>query len=250
LTKQHGISLGAAPISEKPVRRRWLLKALASALLLQTDKVPVIRYIQTATAGDGGSAMSADQADAPPRKVLLFSGHMIDAPGRKEPRFPADKEPIAAGAIAKAVAEIDAGPGDVAICSGACGGDLLFAEACLARGLRLELYIPFDEATFLSNSVDFAGPPWRDRFFAAKSKAALHVMPDELGPLPKDADPYERVNLWMLKSAARFGEEKVFFLCLWDGRGGDGPGGTKHLMDEVQRKSGRTLWLNTTTLWS
>ena len=34
----------------------------------------------------------------PPRKlryVFLFSGHMIDAPGRPEPRFPADKEKIA-----------------------------------------------------------------------------------------------------------------------------------------------------------
>ena len=34
-----------------------------------------------------------------PRKVLLFSGHMIDSPTREKPRFPADKEPIAAKAI-------------------------------------------------------------------------------------------------------------------------------------------------------
>ena len=31
-----------------------------------------------------------------PRKVVLFSGHMIDAPSRTKPRFPRDKEPIAA----------------------------------------------------------------------------------------------------------------------------------------------------------
>ena len=31
-----------------------------------------------------------------PRQVVLFSGHMIDAPGREKPRFPPDKEPIAA----------------------------------------------------------------------------------------------------------------------------------------------------------
>jgi hypothetical protein len=30
--------------------------------------------------------MSGTQGGAP-RKVLLFSGHMIDAPGREEPRF-------------------------------------------------------------------------------------------------------------------------------------------------------------------
>jgi hypothetical protein len=194
--------------------------------------------------------MFADQAETQPRTVLLFSGHMIDASGRQDPRFPPDKEPVAAQAIAEALAGIGAGPGDVAICGGACGGDLLFAEACLALGLRLELYIPFDEVTFLSKSVDFAGSRWRDRFLQAKAKAALHVMPSELGPLPKDADPYERNNLWMLQSACRFGDEKVCFICLWDGQGGDGPGGTRHLMEEVKRKSGRTLWLNTRTLWS
>jgi hypothetical protein len=90
------------------------------------------------------------QAGEAPRKVLLFSGHMIDAPGRREARFPADKEPIAAVAIAKTLVRIDAGPGDLAICSGACGGDLLFAEASLARGSSLELYIPFEEPTFRS----------------------------------------------------------------------------------------------------
>lgn len=37
----------------------------------------------------------AEAASAPPRNVVLFSGHMIDAPGRKTPRFPADVEPIA-----------------------------------------------------------------------------------------------------------------------------------------------------------
>jgi len=194
--------------------------------------------------------MSEDQASALPRKVLLFSGHMIDAPGRKETRFPPDKEPVAADAIAKTLARIGAVPGDLGICSGACGGDLLFAEAALARGLRLEIYIPFDEPTFLANSVNFADSDWRDRFFAAKSRAILHGMIDELGPLPQGQDLYELNNLWMLDSAVRFGAEKVDFICLWNGRGGDGPGGTQHLMEEVRRRTGRTHWLDTTRLWT
>jgi hypothetical protein len=194
--------------------------------------------------------MSGDHVGAPPRKVLLFSGHMIDAPGRKEPRFPADKEPNAADAIVKTLVRINAGSGDLAICSGACGGDLLFAEASLARGLSLELYIPFDEPTFLANSVDFADSDWRTRFFAVKSRAILHVMADELGPLPRGQDPYEQNNLWMLESAARFAVEKIDFICLWNGKGGDGPGGTQHLMDEIRRKAGRIHWLDTRQLWT
>src|SRR5262249_29255510 len=177
---------------------------------------------------------------APPRKFLLFSGHMIDGPTRQEARFPADKEPVAADAIAKALDALDAGAGDLAICGGACGGDLLFAEASLARGMSLELYIPFEGQEFLADSLDFADADWRPRFFAAKSHASLHVMPDELGPLPPGKDPYERNNLWMMEAAIRFGAEKVEFICLWNGRGGDGPGGTRHLMEEVGSRAGRT----------
>ena len=129
-----------------------------------------------------------DTSPEPPREVALFSGHMIDAPGREKPRFLPDKEPIAARAIAEALADLRLGPADLAICGGACGGDLLFAEAALARGARLELYIPFDEPTFLEKSVDFAHRDWRARYFAAKAPAALHVAPSELGPIREGAD--------------------------------------------------------------
>ena len=192
----------------------------------------------------------AEQNDWPPRKVVLFSGHMIDGPGRERPRFPPDKEPLAANAIAAVLADLSLGPDDLAICGGACGGDLLFAEAALARGARLELYIPFDEPTFLEGSVDFAGGDWRARFLKAKARAALHVLPLERGPTPAGADPYERNNLWMLEAASRFGPDKVDFVCLWNGESGDGPGGTRHMMEEVRKAGGRAHWLDTTKLWA
>ena len=183
--------------------------------------------------------------EAPPRKVVLFSGHMVDATGREEPRFPPDKEPVAAHAIAAALGELAIEACDLCICGGACGGDLLFAEAARSRSARLELYIPFDESIFLEKSVDFAGNGWRDRFFAAKARAALHVQPIELA----SDDPYERNNRWMLEAASRFGAERLNFLCLWNGEGGDGRGGTRHMMDEVQNMGGRTIWLDTKKLW-
>jgi hypothetical protein len=194
---------------------------------------------------------STDQADATPRHVLLFSGHMIDAPGRKQPRFPASKESVVADALTRLLdsPDVAANSSDLAICGGACGGDLLFAEACLARRTPLEFYIPFDESKFLADSVDFAGDDWHNRYFAAKNKGALHVAPDELGPLAPNVDPYERNNLWMLERAARFGAARMIFICLWNGEGGDGPGGTKHLMDAARRNSAPVHWLNTKTLW-
>jgi hypothetical protein len=184
-----------------------------------------------------------------PSKIVLFSGHMIDAPGREQPRFPPDKESTAAHAIAEALADLSVGPSDVAICGGACGGDLLFAEAALARGAGLELYIPFDEPTFLEKSIYFADRDWRERYFAAKVSAVLHTASSELGPLQEGEDAYERNNRWMLDSALRLGDRKIEFVCLWNGKGGDGPGGTRHMMDAVQSRGGRARWLDTTKLW-
>ena len=145
--------------------------------------------------------------------------------------------------------DLDVGPRDLCICGGACGGDLLFAEAALARGSRLELYIPFEEPTFLEKSVDFADSDWRARFFAVKAHGVLHVAPRELAPPQEGEDPYERNNRWMLDAAVRLGADKVDFVCLWNGEGGDGPGGTRHMMEEVRQLGGRTRWLDTTKLW-
>lgn len=186
-----------------------------------------------------------------PEQVFLFSGHMIDAPVRPEPRFPPAGEARAAAAMAEKLAVWNAGEKDLAMCGGACGGDLLFAEACLNRGLRLELRIPFPEPVFLEKSVSFAGEGWRDRFYQVKNnpRTRLFIMPEELGPLPAGANPYERNNLWLLYSALAWGPDKVRFLCLWDGKGGDGPGGTKHMHDAVKERSGKVSVLDTKALF-
>jgi hypothetical protein len=42
--------------------------------------------------------------------------------------------------------------------------------------------------------------------------------------------------------------DKVDFVCLWNGKDGDGRGGTPHIMDAVRSRGGRTSWLDTTKL--
>jgi tetratricopeptide (TPR) repeat protein len=186
-----------------------------------------------------------------PQQVFLFSGHMIDAPERPEPRFPVEKEGIAAAAIGAKLDKLEAGETDLALCGGACGGDLLFAEACLARGLRLEMRIPFDEPTFLRKSVSFAPGNWTERFYQVKAhpKTRLLIMPDELGPLPKKANPYARDNLWQLYNALSWGPDKVRFICLWNRKEEATFGGTGHMHATVQKHSGRVHIIDTTKLW-
>ncbi len=177
-------------------------------------------------------------------RAILFSGHMIDAPGRREPRFPPSCEHAVALAIRDAIDRLRPRRGDVGICSGACGGDILFAETMLGRGLPLRVYLPFDESTFLEKSVNFADDRWPDRYRAVVAQAELVIAPEVLGDLPPGVDPYERTNLWMLDEARRIGGADISFICVWNGEGGDGPGGTKHMMDAVRASGGDVDWID------
>src|SRR4029453_938573 len=88
-----------------------------------------------------------------PRQVFLFSGHRIDAPDRAQPRFPADKEAIAAQRVAEALERLGAGPEDLAYSQAAAGGDLLFLEECQRRGVRCQVLLPFPEPDFIAKSI-------------------------------------------------------------------------------------------------
>lgn len=197
------------------------------------------------------STLAPDPKTWQPRQVFLFSGHMVDAPGRTPPRFPAVKEGIAAQHIASTLDQLDVSPEDLALTQGACGGDILFAEACLQRGVKLQLLQPFEELVFIERSVAIADADWLKRYQAITRGLETPPLaaPQELGQLAPDTDPYERCNLWLLASALAYGSEKLTFICLWDGEGGNKPGGTAHMVEAVKQQNGRVIWLNTKTLW-
>jgi hypothetical protein len=193
--------------------------------------------------------MPANMTTAP-RQVLLFSGHMLDAPGRAHPRFPASKVHLAKAAVYRLLDQLQAGPQDAAVCSAACGGDLIFDRLALRRGVPLHLYLAFDREAFQARSVDFAGQRWQQRFAAVCAQAAsVHVLPAPPQAGSGRTDPFERTNLWMLDTARALGAERIEFICLWNGQGGDGPGGTQHMMQAVRQAGGHIQWLDTRQLW-
>ncbi len=196
--------------------------------------------------------LSKPEDDWQPRNVILFSGHMVDASDRKTPRFPADKEDIAAQKIGEALDALSAGPEDLALCQAAAGGDLLFLEACQQRNVRCQVLLPLPEPEFIDRSIlpSAGGDAWRGRFFKIKPQLqSVRVMPDELGPLPSGVNPFERCNLWLLYTTLSWGVPKARFICLWNGGGGDGPGGTEHMYSEVKTRTGQVTWLDTRKLW-
>jgi len=193
-----------------------------------------------------------------PRQVLVFSGHRVDAPTRPKPRFPQTLVPRATAEIERVLDALAAGPEDLALTQGASGGDMIFAEACLARGVRLQMLLPLAEPDFIEASVmpSTEGTAWRERYYAVQKRLRLgdprieplRVMPAALGPTPSGLSVYERCNLWLLHTALSHGPEKTRFVCLWDGGGSDGPGGTRHMVGEVKRRTGQVHWIDTRTL--
>ena len=145
-----------------------------------------------------------------PRHVLLFSGHMIDAPGRASVRFPPEAEAAAAMKISEQLDKLAVGPADLAICGGAGGGDLLFAEACRARGVPLEILTAAGiEETLERNGRE---PPFL-------------------------VGAFERNNERMLQRSMTWGADRLQFVALWDGQGGDGAGGTAAMVEAVRRQT-------------
>jgi hypothetical protein len=171
---------------------------------------------------------------------------MIDTPDRATPRFPPAKEKNVMQKIAEALDQLGASPEDLALTQGACGGDLLFTEANQQRGVTVQWLQPFDEPEFIEKSVICSSEVWRGRYLAARATltTGIRSMPEQIGPPPKGVDPFERCNLWLLYTALSYGIDKVRFICLWDGGGGDGSGGTAHMYHEVKARTGRVHWID------
>jgi len=99
--------------------------------------------------------------------VVMFTGHMIDAPG-KQARFPEEIVDAARAAIGDALDAI--GPA-IGYCSLACGGDLLFFNEMQKRNLELRAYLPFERKDFERESVAFAGENWVEHYRRAHRSA-------------------------------------------------------------------------------
>ena len=179
---------------------------------------------------------------------ILFTGHMMDSPDRQDARFPPKKEAAVKAAITERLLGMvrkQTGKTIMGIAGGACGGDILFHEVCAEAGIPTELYLALPRSAFLAESVSFAGNDWVERFDALYNKLPRHVLA-QTKTLPRwlarhtDYDFWERNNLWMLQNALVNGGQHISLMALWNGKSGDGPGGTRHMVEETRKQGGKT----------
>lgn len=176
---------------------------------------------------------------------------MIDAPDRSETRFPQAKAEVVRCEIARHLERWQIGPGDLAICGGASGADILFAEECLARRARLRLLLAQKRDDFVRDSVQPAGKDWVERFDALCERAEVATLPERSGESTSGESIYARTNLWIINSARLEASEcgKIHALLVWDEKPtGDGPGGTSDFQARVRTLGGIVEIINPTKL--
>ena len=195
------------------------------------------------------------------RQVILFTGHMIDKPDRKEPRFPASEESRAQAAIEKEVRQlVEALPGPaLGVAGGANGGDILFHEICASLKIPTRVLLTLPEGPFIAESVAGGGPGWIGRF---NSLMTNHPGKNEVQVLsgskdlpswmrePAGYDVWQRTNIWLLEEALASGAPNLSLIALWDRKSGDGPGGTKDLVEQARKHGVNTILLDTTALFA
>jgi tetratricopeptide (TPR) repeat protein/class 3 adenylate cyclase len=174
--------------------------------------------------------------------VVVFAGHMVDAPGRAVPRFPAKREPEVRAAIKAQLEEINAGIG---FSSAACGADLIFCECMLERGGRVNLVLPCPVDAFKLQSVTFAGGDWEKRFHAVLAAANSVLFANASEAAPSDYDPAtaqalvytNRIVTGLAALQANSLALDLHAVTVWDGRGGDAPGGTASIVADWRRRN-------------
>jgi hypothetical protein len=192
----------------------------------------------------------------PFNKIILCSGHMIDQPNRKEARFPLYKETVTQQQIAEQLSVWGIGAGDLTICGGAQGADLLFAECCIALGAQVYLLIALPEDEFLARSVRLQGADWESRYLevAKKSNVSKFFQKDFLRDFSPELNTIDNVfarnNLWIIHTAlnaVRTGG--LFAILVWDEKEtGDGPGGTSDFEQRIRQSHGTVAVINPTKL--
>jgi class 3 adenylate cyclase len=160
---------------------------------------------------------------------------MIDRPGRATPRFPVELEKEVGEAVRERVQRFDA---RVGFASAAVGSDILFLEAVAAIGGETHVVLPAEPAEFRRESVD-VGPDtdWPERFGAVLDRASEQVITARQ-VLERGGLAYDYANMVLLGLAEIRAEQlgtELVPLAVWDGKPGDGPGGTASAVERWRR---------------
>ncbi len=158
-------------------------------------------------------------------RIAIFSGHMVDSPTRPEPRFPPEIEDRVRARLRE---ELEAAGVNIGFASAASGADIIFHEVLGELGGESHVILPYGREEFLATSVGRPDSAWARRFKRVL-EGAKQVTQASLHRLEDDALSHEYANMVLIGQAMNATEmlsADLLAVAVWDGRVGDGPGGT------------------------
>jgi len=164
-------------------------------------------------------------------KIAVFAGHRVDRLGRPQPRFPADPafETAVRAHLQQQLRALDV---RIGFASAASGSDILFLETVRELGGRFSLVLPCKKDQFVRESVADGGAQWAARF-EDLYQAADEVILASNQRLTAGSLSYDYANLLLYGLAQVRAEQldtALVRLAVWDGKPGDGPGGTADIV--------------------
>jgi hypothetical protein len=125
-------------------------------------------------------------------------------------------------------------PGAVyGVSSAAAGGDLLFAEACLALNLPIRILLPLPAENFRE---DFDAPTWQ----RAETILAKALWVEVTGSGEKSPERYYECGIETV-------EQSQLLVVLWDGGPSQGLGGTADMVYFAREQARPVIWINSAT---
>jgi tetratricopeptide (TPR) repeat protein len=149
---------------------------------------------------------------------LVFTGYMVDFPGKDKKAFPPEREAEIRQEIRKRVEKFKAQPQDRAFVAGlSAGSEIIFAEVCAEAGIKVKAFLPYTESTYIRRFVAPGGEAWVDRFYKLRNNSFIDEIyqSEHLGQ-PKDGDNlFERNGRWAIYSAlGRVGIENIRMIAV------------------------------------
>ena len=161
----------------------------------------------------------------PSGAIAIFAGHIIDAPGRRTPRFPAQAEKDVLARVNQWLVEKKI---RASYSSAAAGSDIIFLTAAQQSGIRTHIILPFAATDFIETSVRPAGEQWVERFHTLLGKATSVTIVNDQAAGDRSA-AYDFTNRMIAAKAMLRATDiqlPVFGLAVWNRYAGDGAGGT------------------------
>lgn len=110
------------------------------------------------------------------------------------------------------------------------------------------MFLALPAEQFKKESVIRAGGNWVERFNRLYNKL-LHPVLSDSKELPrwlkkkKNYTIWDRNNMWELNFSLINGGVNMTLIALWDGKGGDGPGGTQDMVIKARDRGANVIIL-------